>query len=85
MSSDSQNGDEDYMEDTEEIDPTVFRIWDPLHKPATLQYTTEQLHSERVVRRRPYQLISLSGCTAMIHEGDVDLDPEYQRGLSFTV
>jgi hypothetical protein len=21
----------------------------------------------------------------MIHEGDVDLDPEYQRGLSFTV
>lgn len=48
MSSDSNNGDEDYMEDTEEIDPTVFRIWDPLHKPITVQYTTEQLHSERV-------------------------------------
>ncbi|KAN0138752.1 hypothetical protein V8E53_003140 [Lactarius tabidus] len=62
MSSDSQNGDGDYMEDTEEIDPTVFRIWNPLHKPATLQYTTEQLHT-------------------MIHEGDVDLDPEYQRAV----
>jgi hypothetical protein len=49
------------MEDTEEIDPTVFRIWNPLHKPATLQYTTEQLHSERIVRRRPCQLISRSG------------------------
>ncbi|KAF8274630.1 hypothetical protein EI94DRAFT_1712759 [Lactarius quietus] len=58
----SSDGDDDYMEDTEEIDPTVFRIWDPLHKPVTLQYTTEQLHT-------------------MIHEGDVDLDPEYQRAV----
>jgi len=48
MSSDLENGDEDYIEDTEEIDPTVFHIWDPLQKPVTLQYTTEQLHSERV-------------------------------------
>ncbi|KAI9429259.1 hypothetical protein H4582DRAFT_2121044 [Lactarius indigo] len=62
MSSDLENGDEDYIEDTEEIDPTVFHIWDPLQKPATLQYTTEQLHT-------------------MIHEGDVDLDPEYQRAV----
>ena len=45
----SSDGDEDYMEDAEEIDPTVFRIWDPLQKPVTLTYTTEQLHSERVV------------------------------------
>jgi len=58
----SSDGDDDYMEDTEDIDPTVFHIWDPLHKPVTLQYTTEQLHT-------------------MIHEGDVDLDPEYQRGV----
>ncbi|KAI9434394.1 hypothetical protein H4582DRAFT_1979686 [Lactarius indigo] len=63
MSSDLENGDEDYIEDTEEIDPTVFHIWDPLQKPATLQYTTEQLHT-------------------MIHEGDVDLDPEYQRAVT---
>ncbi len=47
MSLDMENGDEDYMEDTEEdINPNVFRIWDPLQKPATIQYTTEQLHSE---------------------------------------
>ena len=49
MDSDLENGDEDYIEDTEEFDPSVFHIWDPLQKPATLQYTTEQLHSERVV------------------------------------
>ncbi|KAH9052285.1 hypothetical protein EDB87DRAFT_1570581 [Lactarius vividus] len=62
MSSDLENSDEDYIDDTEKIDPTVFHIWDPLQKPVTLQYTTEQLHS-------------------MIHEGDVDLDPEYQRAV----
>ena len=45
----SSDGDEDYMDDAEEIDPTVFHIWDPLQKPVTLTYTTEQLHSERVV------------------------------------
>ena len=48
----SSDGDDDYMEDTEDIDPTIFHIWDPLHKPVTLQYTTEQLHSERVVVAR---------------------------------
>ena len=53
MSSDLENSDEDYIED---VDPTVFHIWDPLQKPTTVQYTTEQLHSERVF---------VVACTAM--------------------
>ncbi|KAH9954900.1 hypothetical protein BC827DRAFT_920238 [Russula dissimulans] len=62
MHSDLENGDDDYSDDPEEIDPNVFHIWDPLQKPLTIQYTTEQLHK-------------------MIHEGDIDLDPEYQRAV----
>jgi hypothetical protein len=49
MSSDLENDDEDFIEDTEEIDPNIFHIWDPLQRPVTLQYTTEQLHGERVI------------------------------------
>jgi hypothetical protein len=44
MDSDS---DEDYVGAPHELDPNVFHIWDPLRKPVTLQYTTEQLHSAR--------------------------------------
>ncbi|KAI0291383.1 hypothetical protein B0F90DRAFT_1777103 [Multifurca ochricompacta] len=62
MSSELENGDEDYIDDPEEIDPNVFHIWNPLLQPVTIQYTTEQLHT-------------------MIHEGDIDLDPEYQRAV----
>ncbi|KAH9971647.1 hypothetical protein BJV74DRAFT_865669 [Russula compacta] len=59
MPSDS---DDDYFDEPDELDPNAFHIWDPLRKPVTLQYTTEQLHQ-------------------MIHEGDIDLDPEYQRAV----
>ncbi|KAI0290352.1 hypothetical protein BC826DRAFT_1106481 [Russula brevipes] len=62
MPSDLETGDDDYIDDPEELDPSVFHIWDPLQKPVTLQYTAEQLHR-------------------MIHEGDIDLDPEYQRAV----
>jgi hypothetical protein len=44
MPSDLETGDDDYIDDPEELDPTVFHIWDPLQKPVTLQYTAEQLH-----------------------------------------
>jgi hypothetical protein len=45
MPSDWDNSDEDY--DPQDFDPNAFHIWDPLQKPVTLQYTTEQLHSAR--------------------------------------
>jgi hypothetical protein len=41
----SDNSDDDYVDSPEELDSNVFHIWDPLQKPVTLQYTTEQLHS----------------------------------------
>jgi hypothetical protein len=44
MHSDS---DEDYVDAPQELDANVFHIWDPLRKPVTLQYTTDQLHSAR--------------------------------------
>jgi hypothetical protein len=47
MDSDWDNSDEDYVDAPRELDPNVFHIWDPLRKPVTLQYTTEQLHSAR--------------------------------------
>jgi len=46
MHSDWDNSDEDYVDSTEELDANVFHIWGPLQKPITLQYTTEELHSE---------------------------------------
>jgi hypothetical protein len=39
------HSDDDYIDDPEESDADGFHIWDPLQKPITLQYTTEQLHS----------------------------------------
>lgn len=41
----SENSDDDYVDSPEELDANVFHIWDPLQKPVTLHYTTEQLHS----------------------------------------
>jgi len=41
----SDKSDDEYVDNPEELDSNVFHIWDPLQKPVTLQYTTEQLHS----------------------------------------
>ena len=76
------DNDEDYVDSPEELelDPNVFHIWDPLQKPVTLQYTTEQLHSENAALCTPQGILMFQNYAEMIHEGDIDLDPEYQRG-----
>lgn len=70
---------EDNIDDPEDFDPNIFHIWDPLQKPITLQYTTEDLHSawDSFKVAAPKHLSRAE----MIHEGDIDLDPEYQRGM----
>ena len=79
MHSDS---DEDYVDHPEELDANVFHIWDPLQKPVTLQYTTGQLHSAPPTLSTATKHLT---CAEMIHEGDIDLDPEYQRGRYCTL
>ena len=88
MDSDWDNSDEDYVGSSHELDPNVFHIWDPLWKPVTIQYSTEQLHSARrsltaTTHKTPSNIRKL--CAEMIHEGDIDLDPEYQRGRYCTL
>lgn len=75
------DNDEDYVDSPEEIDANVFHIWDPLQRPVTLQYSTEQLHSRCPPSFLRHKASNNSKIRAeMIHEGDIDLDPEYQRG-----
>ena len=76
------SNDDDYFDHSEQFDPNLFHIWNPLHKPVTLQYTTEQLHSNIFYINLKNDLIL---ATEMIHEGDIDLDPEYQRGQFFSL
>jgi hypothetical protein len=47
MHSDWGNSDEDYVDSPGELDANIFHIWNPLQKPVTLHYTTDQLHSAR--------------------------------------
>lgn len=68
--------DEDNIDDPEDSDPNIFHIWDPLQKPMTLQYTTDKLHSAC----HSFNAATKLTRAEMIHEGDIDLDPEYQRG-----
>lgn len=82
------HSDDDYIDDPEVLDAGVFHIWDPLQKPVTLQYTTEQLHS--AFCHHPLSCDhgasnSLNIRAEMIHEGDIDLDPEYQRGRCYVL
>jgi hypothetical protein len=71
-SNDDRDEDEEYLDD-----PNIFHIWDPLQQPVTIQYTTEQLHSRRAI----FSIVIIYLIHAeMIHQGDIDLDPEYQRG-----
>ena len=81
------DNDEDYVDSPEEfeVDSNVFHIWNPLQKPVTLQYTTEQLHSEQATLYAPQSIVRVKTRAAMIHEGDIDLDPEYQRGQCYTL
>jgi hypothetical protein len=55
------DNDEDYVDSPEELelDPNVFYIWNPLQKPVTLQYTTEQLHSEYAALCAPQSILTV--------------------------
>ena len=64
--------DEDYVDSSGELElaPNVFNIWDPLQKPVTFQYTTEQLHSEHAALCTPQSTPMLETYAEMVHEGD---------------
>jgi hypothetical protein len=79
------HSDDDYIDDPEVLDAGVFHIWDPLQKPVTLQYTTEQLHSAFSLHPLSYDHGASNIRAEMIHEGDIDLDPEYQRGRCYVL
>jgi hypothetical protein len=55
MPSDWGNSDDDFVDSPDEYDPNAFRIWDPLQKPVTVQYTTDYLHSARGILSLPQQ------------------------------
>jgi hypothetical protein len=70
--------DADYQSDDE--DPTVFKIRDSLSPPAAMSYSTQVLHSASA-KCATYEC-SLIRTSGFIHEGLIDLNPVYQRGKS---
>lgn len=75
---DELDGDDDVLEDN--FDPNQFFVEDELEIPTATSYTTDTLHSELCTDAH-YGRFFLNFLLAMIHQGDIDLDPGYQRGL----
>ncbi len=67
----------------ENIDPAVFSIRNALEQPDARVYTTLELHSEpstqQYSRQAPMPLTHASA--VQIHNGRIDLNPPYQRGV----
>lgn len=75
---DELDDDDDVLEDN--FDPNQFFVEDELEIPTATSYSTDTLHSELCTDAH-YGRFFLNLLLAMIHQGDIDLDPGYQRGL----
>ena len=63
----------------ETIDPSIFSVRNALEQPDAKVYTTLELHS------KPSVWLSLPCADAIavqIHNGKIDLNPPYQRGVT---
>lgn len=64
----------------ENINPDVFSIRNALEQPDARVYTTLDLHSKPFTCQRLAEIIERSRAV-QIHNGKIDLNPPYQRGV----
>ena len=72
-----EDGDLSDMED--DSDPNEFRVYDPLPQYKEYKRKLSEVHSKHIPGVQNY-INSLSLLTAMIHAGEIELNPPYQRG-----